>query len=103
MEQERKKGNLHLSQKLCWQQGIITASLKISLHKRHLNSVGISVLNMAEGHLMTLLHNHNYANSKSKYFQEHFLKRTGIISHGVQIVNEEKMINTTCVAQEKGK
>jgi hypothetical protein len=69
------KENLHLSQKLCWQQGIITASLKISLHRRHLNSVGISALNIG-GRFMTPLHNHNlYKFKKQLFFSETFFKR----------------------------
>lgn len=34
--------SLHLSQKLCWQHGIITASLKIELQREHLSSAGKS-------------------------------------------------------------
>jgi hypothetical protein len=38
-----KNKDLHLSQKLYWQQGIITASLKMFLHRGHLSSGGGSI------------------------------------------------------------
>ena len=36
----KKKKNLHFWQKLCWQQGIITASLKNESQREHFSSDG---------------------------------------------------------------
>lgn len=47
--------NLHFSQKLCWQQGIITASLNNVLQREHLSSDGKLPFSIAEALVLITL------------------------------------------------
>lgn len=62
MKENKQTVNLHFSQKLCWQHGIITASLKNELHREHFISDGRSACFVSKGSPLPILYVHSKQN-----------------------------------------